>query len=313
MTPVEASRDWHNKLRQWAKPPSETEDQKASNAERIIREAIRGSSALQNQNIDVYATGSYRNNTNARAESDVDIAVVFNDVFFYDDLPQGFTPEILEFRSTDYDFSTFRANIGAALQTKFGRGVTPGKKAFDVHENSYRLDADVSAFFQHRRYTGRRNIDGSWHYHEGVEMRPQGVPKIINWHQQHYDEGVSKNDATGRRFKRITRILKRLRTEMSESRVQTVRDAALPIASFLIESMVYNVPHNMFNQAQETYYEDAKQVIGWLWNKINNNEHTKFLEVSGLKWLFQSNQPWTSGQAKTFLSAAWNYVGFGNE
>jgi len=70
------TRDWHSNFSTWAKPPSETEETKASNAARMINEAIRASAALSGKNVEVYATGSYRNNTNTRAESDIDVAKI---------------------------------------------------------------------------------------------------------------------------------------------------------------------------------------------------------------------------------------------
>ena len=312
MAPAPESRDWKATVTQWSKPPSETEEQKASNAASMVRDAIRSAATLKDRNIEVYASGSYRNNTNARTESDVDVAIVLKDSFFYDDLPAGLTRELLGFTSSSYSFDQFRTDVGAALAAKFGRGVTAGDKAFDIHENTYRLDADVAVFLQHRRYTGSKTPNGSWQFHEGVEMRPRGgkPEKIVNWHQQHYDQGVAKNDATGRRFKRIVRILKRLRTEMAESSVKKECDAATPIPSFLIECLVFNVPNDKFNQVAETYYDDTRSVISWLWHRINKNEHADFKEVSGMKLLFGSGQAWTAEQAKIFLASAWNYIGF---
>lgn len=313
MAPAPQSRDWHATLRQWSKPPSQTEDQRASNAASMIRDAIRNAAAFKDRKIDVYASGSYRNNTNARTESDVDVAVVLADSFFHE-LPTGLSPETLGFTNSTYKFNDFRTDVETALKAKFGRGVTVGDKAFDVHENSYRLDADVAVFFEHRRYTGKKNMAGGWHYLEGVEMRPRGNPstRIVNWHQQHYDHGVAKNDETGRRFKRVVRILKRLRTEMVEEGNEKERNAASPIPSFLIECLVYNVPTEHFNQVSETYFDDTKAVVAWLWNRIHNDEHADFKEVSEMKWLFRSGQAWTPTQAKEFLGGAWNYVGFAN-
>jgi hypothetical protein len=53
---------------------------------------------------------------------------------------------------------------------------------------------------------------------------------------------VAKNNATGGRFKRIVRVLKRLRNEMADHDVA----AAKPIASYLIECFVWNVPNEGF-------------------------------------------------------------------
>ncbi len=78
------SSDWENIFRNWAKPSSDTEQQKCDNANRMIRDAINGDSVLSNKNIDVFAQGSYRNNTNVRQDSDVDVCVCLMDVCFVD-------------------------------------------------------------------------------------------------------------------------------------------------------------------------------------------------------------------------------------
>ena len=51
-----------------------------------------------------------------------------------------------------------------------------------------------------------------------------------------------KNDATGRRFKAVVRILKRLRNEM----VDNGHKVAGPIPSYLIECLIWNVPNEGF-------------------------------------------------------------------
>lgn len=83
--------------------------------------------------------------------------------------------------------------------------VTRGNKAFDLHSNSYRVDADVVACFEHRRY----NKDGT--YTKGTQFTTKDGKTIVNFPEQHYANGVSKNNATGRRYKRVVRILKRLK------------------------------------------------------------------------------------------------------
>src|SRR5690606_7574505 len=112
-----------------------------------------------------------------------------------------------------YGLDAFRDEIGQALVQKFGGDVTASSKTFDIAGNGGRLPADVTPFLVHRHYTGKRRPDGSWEYYEGVETRPRDDPsrRIINWHDDHYTNGVARNTATKRRFKRTTRILKRLR------------------------------------------------------------------------------------------------------
>lgn len=308
------ARDWHETFKAWAKPPSDTEEAKGSRAAEMIRDAIRKSPVLSTKKVDIYATGSYRNNTNVRLASDVDIAIVLKDAFCGDYPATGPTREQLGFKDADYGFDPFWNDVSSALTTAFGsKGVTPGDKAFNIHENSYRLDADASVFLEHRRYTGGKSSDGTWVYLSGVEMRPRSDPakRIINWHQQHYEEGVKRNDATKRRFKRITRILKRLRDDMRDQGTATQKAAAEKASSFMIESLVFNAPDTCFNLVDESYFEDVKATVASLYSATKADATcAAFDEVSKLKRLFAPTQPWTRQQAHDFLLHAWQRVGF---
>lgn len=66
--------------------------------------------------------------------------------------------------------------------------------------------------------------------------------EVINWPEQHYENGVAKNDRTSRSFKALVRILKSLRNEMDDNKVQ----AAGPIIGFLSECLIWNVPETTF-------------------------------------------------------------------
>jgi len=147
--------DWEQTFRAWSKPSSETEQAKAENAERMIREAIWEHDALAEMEIEVFAQGSYKNNTNVREDSDVDICVCLMRPFFADfSMAEGITERDAGLSDSNYTYEEFKSEVGAALVSKFGQaGVTRGDKAFDVHENSYRVDADVVACLEHRRYT----------------------------------------------------------------------------------------------------------------------------------------------------------------
>lgn len=308
------ARDWVELFKSWAKPPSDTEETKGSNAARMINDALREHSPLKARNFDVYATGSYRNNTNIRLGSDIDVAIVLADAFFGDYSAGNPTREMLGFIDAAYGLNDFRDDVHRALLAKFGaKGIAPGDKTFNVHENSYRLDADATVFLEHRRYGGSRNPDGTWQFHRGVETRSRSQPdrRIINWHEQHYSEGVARNAATRRRFKRITRILKRLRDDMSASSVASVAAAAKPIPSFLVECLVFNAPDTCFNREDGSYYEDTKAVIGWLWNATKAADACQnMVEVSRFKYLFRPTQPWARESAHEFLLRAWQHVGF---
>jgi hypothetical protein len=309
------TRAWHELFKTWSKPPSKMEEEKGSTAADMIKDALRSYPALRQRNFTVYPTGSYRNNTNVRLGSDIDVAVMLRDAAHYDfPADRSLTWEMLGIPNATYGFFEFRDDVGAALAQKFGPvGMSAGDKAFDVHESSRRLDADVTAFVLHRRYTGDKNSGGAWLYHDGVAMVSRKNPSqwIINWHQQHYDEGVKRNEVTNRRFKRVTRILKHLRDDMRESGKPSIAAAAAPIPSFLIESMVFNAPDRCFNLVEGSYYEDVKATILHLWNGTKDDVACKdYVEVSRMKPLFNETQAWSRENAHGFLLNAWQHVGF---
>lgn len=311
------ARDWHELFKTWSKPPSDTEETKGANAAGMIRKAIRASENLSGHNIDIYATGSYRNNTNVKLDSDIDVAVVLRDSIF-SELPDGLTKADVGISSpASYGWQAFRDDVGQALRDFFGRhGVEKGDKSYKLRENSYRLNADVTPFLVHRRYTGDKTANGDWKYLEGVELRSRSLSKsVVNWHQQHYDNGVAKNSATNRRYKRIVRILKKLRQDMSENGSWEAKQAVKEVNSFLLECLVYNVPNTKFNLSDGSYYDDVKAVIAASFHQTKNDaaDASNRVEVSELKYLFAKTQPWTQAQAHSFIKQSWYHVGFTND
>lgn len=292
------ARDWESIFRSWASPPGKTEQDRCENAEKAIKNAIAASSQLNKRNIKVFTQGSYRNNTNVRQDSDVDIGILCTDTFFHGQLPEG-----LKFSDATYHYSQFKNEVEEALVNHFGRSaVKRGNKAFDIKENSYHVDADVAPFFEHRRYSISRT------YLSGVELRPDnGNPfKVINWPEQHYANGVSKNNITGRRYKAMVRILKKLCNEMTDNGIA----AAKPIPGFLNECLVWNVPDSNFGNT--SYVNDVRNCLAHLFNNtISYEKCSEWGEVSELKYLFRSSQKWTWQQAHSFISAAWDYIGLG--
>lgn len=294
------SRDWEEQFRVWAKPPGKTEQDRCDNAASAIRNAIKASDKLRARGISIFAQGSYRNNTNIRKDSDVDIGILCTDTFFHNTLPAGWTQERLGFSDATYHYDQYKNDVEEALVNYFGwSAVKRGNKAFDVHETNYHVEADVAAFFEHRRY----HSDGT--YLEGVELRTDKENRsVINWPEQHYKNGVNKNEQTGTRFKSVVRVLKALSNEMTE---QGVRAGDIP--GFLIECLVWNVPNGNFQN--DSYRADVRSVLAFLFNNTRTNEDCKeWWEVSDLIYLFHSGQKWTWQQAHAFTSAAWDCIGF---
>ena len=293
------ARDWENTFSSWAKGPGATESERSENAIRAIRIAISKSSDLQRRDIEIFLQGSYKNHVNVRQNSDVDVGILCRNTFFYK-LPENHTAEDFDITPSNYHYRQFKNEVEATLVDHFGKpSVRRGNKAFDIKENSQRVEADVAPFFRHRRYS----TDGR--YQKGVELQPDNGGRVINWPDQHYDNGVSKNDATQRRYKRVVRILKQLCVEMNNNEIPTAK----PITGFLVECLVSNVPDENFGH--NTYTADVRAVLAFLFNNtMTSGKCAEWVEVSRLKWLFRGSQPWTRRQTHAFIRDAWNYIGF---
>lgn len=299
------ARDWASVFNTWAQPVSTTEGEKCERAERMIRNAIAASEKLKQRSIRVFPQGSYRNDTNVRQDSDVDICVCCTDVIIPD---YTLTPDLnnaaLGYTDSSYTQAQFKNEVGEALTSYFGAdGVTRGDKAFDVHANTVRVDADVVPTFEHRLFY--RNADRSVAYHAGTNIKADSGKRILNFPQQHYDGGCAKNVATDLAFKRVVRIMKRLRNEMAENGIA----AATPIPSFLVECLVWNVPHHLLKH--DSFYKDVQESLRYMYHQLKDPGPSEgWLEVNCMKLLFHTTQPWTREQALAFVLAAWTYVGF---
>ena len=297
------SRDWESVFTTWSQGPGKTEQDRAENAERQIRQAIQASDKLKNRNIRVFTQGSYRNRVNVRQDSDVDVGVLCFDTYFPEYPDDNVKMELAKsFFPATYEYATFKSELEEALVARFGRlAITRGSKAFDIKANTYRVEADVAAFFEHRRYVT------TTYYHSGVEMIPDNYdpPRVKNWPEQHYENGVSKNDATSRRYKRVVRTLKKLSNEMASNSIQSAKDAP----SFLIECLVFNASNSCFQY--QSFKPMVRAVLAELFNNTLSYEKcSEWGEVNELKYLFRGSQPWTRESAHQFLSDAWDYIGY---
>jgi hypothetical protein len=302
--------DWEQTFRAWSKPSSEHESEKQENAERMVGDAIRLYQPLKTREIKIIAQGSYRNNTNVRQESDVDICVCCMNPFFADYAFADYTASEVGNVNADYTYAQFKNEVQGALEAKFGKvGIKRGNKAFDIHANAYRVDADVVPAFAYRMY-----LKQQFSYVGGNFLRPYLQPEgtkfisdsggvVTNWPEQHYSNGVEKNKNTGGRFKLIVRAVKRLKFYLIDKKV----GGADSIASYLIESLLYNVTDSVFGG--DSYTENVKNALLTCFSATQTDAAcAKWVEVNGIKFLFHATQPWTRQQAYDFVLAAWSYV-----
>jgi hypothetical protein len=297
-------RDWEQTFSTWTGAEGTVEEEKAQRTLGRVRDAIAASADLASINVSVYPKGSYPNRTNVVRDSDMDVAVeltsIWNHEFTHDAEDLTIDDIGLTRYTGPYNQLSFKDHVEAALVAEFGRQlVERGNKAIRVKATANTIPADVvpcQTVVEHTSRTYER---------QGIRIRTdRGLP-IINWPKQHLDEGLVKNNATTRRYKRTVRILKRLENEMVSNHVIEV------VPSFLIESMIWNVVTPTF-MAPSSWTGIVRAVIIEAYNDTKDDAPVKgrLLEANGIKYLFHPLQKWTRQQGNEFLIAAWGYVGF---
>jgi hypothetical protein len=290
-----------DELVNFTKPPSDTEEAKLENAERMVKEALREDKTLQEMDTTVFGQGSYANDTNVRLNSDIDINVRYNSVFYFD-LPQGKVRSDFGLNSpSTYTFSEYKKAVGNALVKKFGRSaVTPYDKCITISASPSRVETDVVPTWLYRRYSE----DGS--SVEGVKFIADSGSVIKNFPLQHIENGKEKNALTQKRFKRLTRIFRRIRYHMIDNHVP-VNDH---ITSFLVECLVWNVPNRIFND-YHNWTNRLRNSLVWLYGNTDEDSKCKeWGEVSEYLYLFRPSRKWSREDVNNYIVQMWGYVGY---
>lgn len=303
------ARDWEDTFAFWAQSPSNSEQERSERVIRAIRTAVGNSPKLNTKKTLVFVQGSFRNRVNVRQESDVDVGVMLYE-YFLAQYPSGKADADYGNFDANYSFSQFKNELEEALVVHFGRAaVNRGNKAFDIKAPQAQVEADVVPLFEFRQYWE----NGS--FRAGVALIPDNSSRRIEnyperlvdyWPQTplHYENGVSKNEATQRRFKGMVRILKKLRIELADAG----SPSAASVPGYLAECLVWNAPEPCFGYA--TWEERVQCVLRYLWQNTRDPLRCAgWCEVDAIKYLFHSSQPWTRDQAHAFVDAAWDFVG----
>lgn len=283
-------------LSSWTKPAFDNEEEKASSTEAAIRAAVKEHPILKLLDIDVFAKGSYKNNTNVRRDSDIDVAVHYKGMIQLDYMDglafnhTGLASYSGPFREDG--IGLFKFAVGQAMRTAFGPANVDGSgnRVFKVKGGQTFLKADVVPCTTHRLYY----LGG---YHEGIRLildRPDGKLHY-NYPHHHNDEGIQKNNATSRRYKSTVRILKNIRNQLG-----------LEVPSYFIECLAFNVGNPTY-MAYGTWREIVRAVAQTIWNYAVQEEPVasqgRWIEVSRKKYLFHDHQTWNRVTALMFSNS----------
>ena len=247
---------------------------------------------------DFYLQGSYRNHTNIRGDSDVDVVLQLTSAFHYDASslsPSEQSALAASFSPATYGWNDFRRDALRALVGGFGQGsVAQGNKAIKLKAASPRLAADVVVCMTHRRYSNY------YSYVEGVAIRALRDKRwVVNFPKAHYDNGAAKSNRTWDRYKRSVRMFKNARNRLESD--HRIGQGLAP--SYFVECLLYNAPDSAF---QANFQETYRSVVNWMVQA----------DLKGLvcqndrQYLFgPSPEQWSEADAADFarhLVALWN-------
>lgn len=259
----------------------------------------------QGRDYEVYLQGSYKNDTNIRGDSDVDLVVQLNSTFQYDVSELSEYEKSLfdqRYSNVTYGWSSFRSDVLKALQKYYGSSkVSEGKNCLNVAAGSNRLPADVLVCLQYRRYLSFDSLYRE-QYVEGVLFytRPD-QRKVINFPKQHYDHGVTKNSryVTDGWFKPVVRIFKNARTYLINQNVITGNVAP----SYFLQCLLYNAPNNLFGGS---YNRTFLNILNWLYE----TDYNEFVCQNEQVYLFGTTpEQWSINSANKFKNSIielWN-------
>jgi hypothetical protein len=238
---------------------------------------------------EVYLQGSYKNDTNIRGDSDVDVVAQLNSTF-YSNLSEG-QKRILGLTPATYHLSDFRTDVLKILKNYYGQSqITEGNKSIKIKASNGRLPADVIVCSQYRRYKTVNSYD----YVEGMTFWTRNDNRrVINYPKVHYDNGVSKHQNSSKWYKPVVRLFKNCRG--------SIPGDATP--SYFLECMLYNTPNSKFGTS---YGDTFCNIVNWL----NENSLDNFVCQNGQLNLFGASQEqWDTSEAKIFIKnliSLWN-------
>ena len=187
---------------------------------RNIRNALTASgTAISDKPTDIFLQGSYGNDTNVYAESDVDVVIQFEGGFLHnldalDDLARAAFDRA--YTNTGYGFSDFKRDVVDVLTRRYGTDVTVGKKAICIQENAGRRKADVIVAIAHRRYYTFKAV-GEESFDPGICFFDLQGNKIVNYPKQHSENVTKKHQGTNSWYKPMVRIMKNMRNRLVAS------------------------------------------------------------------------------------------------
>jgi hypothetical protein len=230
---------------------------------------------------EVFLQGSYKNDTNLRQDSDVDVVVR---------LDTNIQPKIASLTGSELEeneahkiahgkWKSFRAQVFKALTSVYDADVTTGRKTITLKKGKLQASADVVVTIQ---------------CGDGIAIYiPDEHRWAVSYPKQRYKHGVSKEEATQSRYKRTIRMFKAARKQLVKSHLIKSGLAS----SYYIECLMSNVPDRLFKVGLGDTYQGIVKYL-------STADLRQFKSQNGFGELFGIEPDlWNIDDAQRFIKA----------
>jgi len=245
-----------SQLETWSHQGSIAQSSSTHNSIKNVLEA--NTTPYTGKNFKVFLQGSYGNDTNIYAESDVDIVIRLDDCFFSDleSLPEEEKAAHMQaFSDAAYTHMDFKQDVLSVLTSHYGPAVKAGDKAIAIEASGSRRKADVIVATQFRRYFKFRSSSDS-EYAEGICFFNGAGERIANYPKQHSANLTTKHQASSKWLKPMARVFKNMRSRMVDDGL--IEAGIAP--SYYVEGLLYNVPNEKLTSS---YQDCVVNTLNW--------------------------------------------------
>jgi hypothetical protein len=250
----------------------------------------------------VFLQGSYGNDTNIHAESDVDVVIRLDACFYHnvDTLPGDQQAAFHSQHSNAiYAIPKFKDEVISVLSAAYADDVAVGSKAITIKARGGRRKSDVIVAAEYRRYKFFRSSTDQA-YTKGICFITTAGASIENYPQQHSDNLTTKHQETKDWLKPMVRVFKNARSKLVEDGL--IEPGSAP--SFYVEGLLYNIPTENFGGS---YQGTFSKCVEWLLAA----EKAKLVGASQMYYLIGTTPhvQWKAEQCEAFLNGVvklWN-------
>ena len=279
--------------------------QGSSSTYKTIKDALESErSAYDGKDYSVFLQGSYGNDTNIWAESDVDVVVCLNECFQSDKskLPDAERQAWAQaYKDAAYAHVDFKRDVLARLKEAFGADAHEGKKAIMIEARGNRRKADVIPAVLYRRYYKFNGVSDQ-SYDEGICFYTSSGDQIANYPKQHRANLTKQHQASNSWLKPMVRIMKNLRSKLVDD--EMIEQGVAP--SYFIEGLLYNVPGENFHTSYGTCFVNA---MNWLQQEADKDKLVCANEQYYLRW-DGTPTSWPKADSEKFIDESinlWNH------